>query len=273
MKILILGGNRFVGKMVAQKLSTSYDVTVLNRSGTGPDKCNIIQYDRNYILNIKNDYDLIIDFCLFNSNQAISLNKFLLHDQPYIFISSAAAYKNSNNWCYREDMDIGGLCEFGEYGIEKARCEKIINRRTSNNLILRPTYIIGDGSHRPRLRYYIQKLLKNEPIHVAGDGNKLLTFIWSFDIVNVLLDMVFNFKYYNSNGSVYNVANDDIYSSKSLIREIANILDIDPIIQENGSDSPFFDENLILSPCKLGRKFIPIKDRLPKFIDDCKSMI
>ena len=268
MKILILGGNRFVGKMVAQKLSTSYDVTVLNRSGTGPDKCNIIQYDRNYILNIKNDYDLILDFCLFNANQAIGINKFLLFDQPYIFISSAAAYKNSNNWCYSEYMDIGGLNGFGDYGVEKSQCERIIRKRTSNNLIIRPPYIIGDGCPRPRLRYYINKIKNNEPIHLAGDGNKLLTFIWSIDMMNVLVDMVSNFNYYLSQGSVYNVASDEIYSSMSLISEISDILDKKPILQPNGSESPFVDEHLILNSRKLGRNFRSIKDRLPQFIND-----
>ncbi len=269
MKILILGGNRFVGKMVAQKLSTLYEVTVLNRSGTGPDTCNIIKFDRNHILNIKNDYDLILDFCLFNATQAIGLNKFLLFDQPYIFISSAAAYKNSNNLCYREDMDTGGLSGFGDYGVEKSECERIIRKRTFNNLIIRPPYIIGDGCPRPRLRYYINKIKNNEPIHLAGDGNKLLTFIWSTDIMDVLLDMVSNFNYYVSQGSVYNVASDEIYSSISLIREISDILDVEPILQTNGSESPFVDEHLILNPCKLGRKFKSIKNRLPQFINNC----
>ena len=56
MKILILGGNRFVGKLVAERLTKDNypgnllyknDVTILNRSGTGPSTCRIIKCDRN----------------------------------------------------------------------------------------------------------------------------------------------------------------------------------------------------------------------------------
>ena len=47
MKILIIGGNRFVGKLVAQKLLKDNDVTIINRKGTGPDGCTILKGDRN----------------------------------------------------------------------------------------------------------------------------------------------------------------------------------------------------------------------------------
>ena len=37
MKILVIGGNRFVGKkLVTKLLNQSHKVTVLNRSGSGP---------------------------------------------------------------------------------------------------------------------------------------------------------------------------------------------------------------------------------------------
>ena len=38
MKILVIGGNRFVGKkLVTRLVNDSHKVTVLNRSGTGPE--------------------------------------------------------------------------------------------------------------------------------------------------------------------------------------------------------------------------------------------
>ena len=49
-KVLILGGNRFVGKALAKKIVWEYRynfVDVFNRSGTGPWGTNIIQGDRN----------------------------------------------------------------------------------------------------------------------------------------------------------------------------------------------------------------------------------
>ena len=41
MNILIIGGNRFVGKLLAQQLSTQ-SLTLINRTGTGPKNCKLI---------------------------------------------------------------------------------------------------------------------------------------------------------------------------------------------------------------------------------------
>jgi nucleoside-diphosphate-sugar epimerase len=49
MRVLILGGNRFIGAGLATKLATRHKVDVFNRSGTGPEGVNIIQGDRNEI--------------------------------------------------------------------------------------------------------------------------------------------------------------------------------------------------------------------------------
>ena len=48
MTILILGGNRFVGKLLAEaSIKLNHEVTVFNRKGTGPEGCHIIKGDRN----------------------------------------------------------------------------------------------------------------------------------------------------------------------------------------------------------------------------------
>ena len=94
MKILILGGNRFVGKLVAERLSKhnypgnllyKHDVTILNRSGTGPSTCRIIKCDRNDEKKLQvaignESYDCIIDMCLYNINQYHSIEPLLKQD-------------------------------------------------------------------------------------------------------------------------------------------------------------------------------------------------
>ena len=58
MNILILGGNRFVGKKVADMLSTNHTVTVFNRSGIGGGNVTVIQGDRNTYTNKFDGYDI-----------------------------------------------------------------------------------------------------------------------------------------------------------------------------------------------------------------------
>ncbi len=74
MNCLIIGGNRFVGKRLAIKLKSSNNqVTVFNRSGTGHSDVYVIKGDRNIKTHLEqinfNEYDCIIDMCLYNLTQ------------------------------------------------------------------------------------------------------------------------------------------------------------------------------------------------------------
>ena len=71
----------------------------------------------------------------------------------------------------------------------------------------------------------------------------------------------------------YNVVNQDVYSSKTLIEEISQFLNKKANIVENGTMSPFIDEHLLLSPLKLGRKFTSTKENLPEFFDYIKNTL
>ena len=52
-EILIIGGNRFVGKLVSEDLyKKGYNVNLLNRSGNSPVDWNVIKLDRNEIKKI-----------------------------------------------------------------------------------------------------------------------------------------------------------------------------------------------------------------------------
>ena len=65
-RVLIIGGNRFVGKQLSEVLVDKYRVDVFNRSGTSSDdRISVIQGDRNN----KQDIDKI-DFCLLYTSDA-----------------------------------------------------------------------------------------------------------------------------------------------------------------------------------------------------------
>ena len=270
MNILILGGNRFVGKKLAEILSTKNRVTIFNRSGTGPKNCDIIKGDRNMSLEIDKKFNVVIDFCLFKKEQAELLISKIHPHQHYIFISSGAAYKDNNCLLYNETMPIGGLKAFGQYGIEKAECEEvIINSKLNNYIILRPPYVDGPNSHKQRIKYYIDNIRKGLPVEVNGDGSKILSFVHVDDVVGVISDIL-TYPHLYGFKQIYNIVSGDFYSSKSLIKEISDFLNISAIIKENGINAPFINENYMLSPTKLRRKFFTIKEKLPEFLYEQK---
>ncbi len=270
MNVLILGGNRFVGKKLAEELLDFHTVTIVNRSGTGPAGCNIVKHDRNLKLPFIDTFDVVIDFCLFKQSQVIPLLLSLKREQKYVFISSAAVYKDNNCLFYNESMPIGGLSAFGQYGVDKSECERLLEKSSLKYIIFRPPYIIGEGdTARPRLSYYYNQLKAGLPVKVSGDGNKILSFLWADDMVSMLSDLVNGWNGFSGIQfrDAYNVVSEDFYTSKSLVNELAEQMGVTASFTENCEDAPFPNEHLLLSGVKLGKQFSNIKKKLTEFRD------
>ena len=229
MKILIIGGNRFVGKKVTKTLFKNYDVTVLNRKGTSPVNCNIIQQDRNELKEL-NEYDIVIDMCLYNLEQTKNIVNILEKQQSlqqYIFISSIAS-----------ELDF-----FGDYGKQKKLSENYIIDSNLPWVILKPTYVLGIDNPHDRESYYIRKILNNEIIEVDGEGNELISFIFSEDIVKVICKIIqekITFK-------IYNLCNDDVVTLKELINVISKTVGKDANIQYYSPGGPLENKKCIFS--------------------------
>ena len=228
MTILIIGGNRFVGKLLAEAaIKLNHEVTVFNRKGTGPEGCLIIKGDRNNLEDLKRinfaHFDCVVDMCLYNPGQFKLIEPFLDIKMPYIFISSGAAYKDPDIWPIDENNKLLGMEAYGNYGIEKAEVENLIfESNLTNYKILRPTYIVGEGNHNPRLGHYIKCLQNEETIHISGNGENIISLVFADDIVDLILLMIKS----DYPCEDYNVCNDEFLTVNSLINIIKDKLGI-----------------------------------------------
>ena len=94
--VLIIGGNRFVGKALSERLlHNGIQVDVFNRSGTSSDGAKVIQGDRNKPEDLEKidftKYDCIVDMCLFFESQFDLIEHLIPSETNYIFVSSASA--------------------------------------------------------------------------------------------------------------------------------------------------------------------------------------
>ena len=229
MNILVIGGNRFVGKKLVQTLFKEHNVTVLNRKGTSPVDCNIIQQDRNELQGL-DEYDIVIDMCLYNLEQTKNIVNILEKQQnlqQYIFISSIAS-----------ELDF-----FGEYGTQKLLAEQYIMESKLPWTILKPTYVLGIDNPHDRESYYIRKTLNNETIKVEGEGDQPLCFIFSEDIVKIICKIIQEKIIYKS----YNLCNDDIVNLKELINIVSNITNKQAKVSYNTDGGPFQNKKCIFS--------------------------
>lgn len=259
MNILILGGNRFTGKLITEKLYTGgHSVTLINRKGSAPVPCEVIKCDRNDYEQMSlaigdRSFDCIIDMCLFNKKQAeISIKLFNNKIKKYIFISSVAVYKKSEFFPITENAPLGAWPLFGDYGNEKMEIENYFESLKDFPFIcLRPTYIIGKNNHLNRENYYFDTLLNNQKINIEDDGQAIVSFVFVEDAAEIIYQLTL------SNAKLrqaYNVCNDEFVTIKGFIETIASIVKRKPNYNQVNEIVSFKNEHCFFSNEKIKKE-------------------
>ena len=138
MKILIIGGTRFLGRhLVNSARARGHDVTLFNRGMTNPDLfgdyVEKIEGDRAKDLNqLAGQWDAVIDTCGYFP-RIVRMSAEALKDkvEKYVFISSISVYADFKKVGINESYPVGKIEDetmeeiTGEsYGPLKALCEK-----------------------------------------------------------------------------------------------------------------------------------------------------
>lgn len=262
MKILIFGGNRFVGKLVTEQLvNNGHEVTILNRSGKSYSNCTVIQCDRNNkneLLEKLNGlkFDCIIDMCIYNVTQASVIYEIFNDTTKYIFLSSIAAYQKPKQYPITETFELGKWDEFGEYGKLKAEVEKyFINKPTFPFISIRPTYILGKDNHIYREKYFFDSIINNTPIEVSNLERKI-SFVFSEDVANVICKLA------TTNTKLrecYNICTDDYVTIKEFIKLISSIVNKEPIIKLVDKCTQFVNDDCTISNTKVKQAITEIE--------------
>jgi len=201
MKILIMGGTKFVSKSIAQYFScTDYDVYVLNR-GKSLGVKNTLKADRHDEESLKKvlknkSFDYVIDVSAYTKNDVEILYKCIEKNslKKYIFISSSAVYTESNKLPIKESAKRGFNKHWQDYGINKLEAEEFLfsKYKTDNYpiVILRPPYLYGPMNNLYRESYIFDCLLNNQPILVHNDGQTKIQFLHIDDLCREIREII-----------------------------------------------------------------------------------
>ena len=230
MKILIIGGTRFLGRhLVAAALTGGHEVTLFNRGQhsptTQPDVESIIG-DRNTDLSkLQNRrWDAVVDTCGDLPGGVRTATEWLSSSvERYVFISSISVYA---------DLSLPGVDEFaplkqlsseqlervkqiessGEtsantygdmYGGLKALCEQVAeNTMPDRVLIIRPGLIVGPYDYTDRFTYWVARVARGGEVLAPGRTNRPVQFIDARDLAEWTVKMVKTREtgIYNTNG-------------------------------------------------------------------------
>ena len=226
-KILVMGGNQFVGKEIVKKfLEKKYQVYVLNRGmRKNNEEAIFLEADRNnfnvmekVLKNI--DVDIIVDVSAYTERQVDILHKTMKNRfKQYILISSASVYNNIESTPVNEDSQTGENLLWGEYSKNKYLAEKktIENSNLYNfkYTIFRPFYIYGIGNNLDRENYFFSRIKYNLPIFIPSKNN-IIQFGYIEDLALAIESSIENSDFYNQ---IFNISGDE-YVTMSEFAEI-----------------------------------------------------
>jgi|SRR5882672_4804293 len=179
LKILILGGTRFIGPHVVEVAQAhGHEITLFNRGKTNVGRVKdveILHGDRNGQLDTLKGrkWDAVLDTSAFVP-RVVTLSADLLKDSvsQYVYVSSISAYASfaiAND----ENSPLGKLqdetvekVDENTYGPLKVLCEQAAERAMPGHVtVLRPGYIVGPDDNSDRFTYW--------PARVARGGEVL----------------------------------------------------------------------------------------------------
>ena len=205
MRILVIGGNRFVGRAIVESaVAREHQLTVVHR-GSGPDdpfsEATHIHLDRDGDLSAlsSGDWDATVDACAYLPRQVASLADALgTRGGHYTYISSVSAYADPKGPGITEDADLAVLDDPSTemrtdetYGGLKALCERAAATRFPNSLlIIRPTYVIGPHDYTMRFPTWVQRIEVGGEIVAPGKPDDPMQYIDARDQAEFIVDHI-----------------------------------------------------------------------------------
>lgn len=269
MKVLVIGGSRFVGPLLIEKLlANDHKVTVFNRgqiSTKYPDDVDFIKGDRNQGFDaIKEHFDIVIDMCAYTGAQTKAVLEELNYDF-FLHFGTVASYKQPSLFPLSEEAPSGIWPFMGDYNKGKAECEHVLEASKKPYASIRPTYILGPDNYIDRENFIYSRIDSGEKIVIPGNGQALIQFVFAKDVVDIILMLI-----EKRLEGAFNCVGDEMITGVSLTEYMATLVGKKPDISFNPQadgenhiedEFPFANENLICTNQKLkdlGFTFTPL---------------
>jgi 2'-hydroxyisoflavone reductase len=201
-RILVLGGTRFVGRAIVETaLGRGDTVTMFNRGKSGPDLYPGVETvigDRTADLSPLDgrEFDAVIDVACYDPAAArLSAESFRDRTGRYVFVSTVSVYASQGTTeAQLEDAPFAQLkpdsADFAEnYGANKALCEQVVREVYGDRaLIGRPGLISGPHDPTDRFPYWPRRIARGGRVLVPGDATDMKQVIDARDVAAFLLD-------------------------------------------------------------------------------------
>jgi nucleoside-diphosphate-sugar epimerase len=175
-KILVMGGTRFVGKpLVAQLQAEGHALTLFTR-GKNPVPAGVehISGDRTSSAGLSalegRRFDVIVD----SSGRTVEDSRAVVERtgapaHRFVYVSSAGVYADSVLWPLTEDSPTDPQSRHAG----KLDTEAWLQAERIPFTSFRPTYIVGAGNYNPVESWFFDRIVHGRPVPLPGDGHTI----------------------------------------------------------------------------------------------------
>ncbi|MBW4649738.1 MAG: NAD-dependent epimerase/dehydratase family protein [Kastovskya adunca ATA6-11-RM4] len=223
MRILIMGGTRFIGVYLTKLLvEQGHEVVLFNR-GNKPAPVEGVQQihgDRQDASQLKEklsseDFDAIFD----NNGRELSDTQplaeiFKNRVKHFIYMSSAGVYLKSDQLPHRE----GDAVDPKSRHSGKHETEAYLQEQQLPFTAIRPTYIYGPQNYNDLEAWFFDRIVRDRPIPIPGNGLHITQFGHCQDLARAMSQVLGNEK---AIGQIYNVSGDRYVTFEGIARACA----------------------------------------------------
>lgn len=204
MKLLVIGGTRFVGRhFVEAALGARHEVTLFHRGRSNPGLFEVeeILGDRDADLDrlTGRRWDAVVDTCGYFPRLVRASAEALRDSGRYAFVSTISVYADSphptreNAALLRFDGPPPEEAVTSEtYGPFKTLCEEAAIEAfgADRTLILRPGLIVGPHDPTDRFTYWVDRFMDDEPVLIPDRGDQPTQFIDARDLATFFVSLL-----------------------------------------------------------------------------------
>jgi len=244
MKLLVLGGTRFLSREVAtQAVARGWDVTCACRGASGPvpEGATHLPWDRADAppaAVVEGGWDAVVDVTRLPS-QARSAAAATSYAH-WVFVSTVSVYADNSSPATEpllepiaEDVDLAVDPE--AYGGMKVACEQAVRAEASSSVVARPGLIVGPGDPTGRFAYWPQRLTRGGEVLAPGRPEDVVQVIDVRDLAAWLLELAGS----RTTGT-YDAVGEPVPLGDLLAQMAAGVGDTDPRL--TWVDSAFLEE-------------------------------
>ncbi|MEO0803853.1 MAG: NAD-dependent epimerase/dehydratase family protein [Cyanobacteria bacterium J06642_2] len=231
MRILVMGGTRFVGVYLTKALvAAGHEVTVLNRGNHPVPVAGVQQLtaDRKDADQLKSalagqSFDAVFD----NNGRELSDTQSLVEClqssnlQHFVYMSSAGVYLKSDQLPHVEGDALDPKSRHKGKADTEAYLQAQLEQTGFPYTSVRPVYIYGTGNYNDIEAFFFDRLHRDRPVLVPDNGAWITQLGHVSDLADAMVAVLGNS---NAIGQIYNVSGERFVTFSGLVKRCAAVL-------------------------------------------------